>query len=250
MNQVMIVPAAGRGSRLCSEVPKLLVSVNGRPMFDHVIELYRDTIREFVVVVNPLTKELVQAHCSGRPEHITAVVQSSPTGMLDAILVAREHVQQLNPTEVWVTWCDQIAVLPKTIGRLAEAMTTAPALALPTLMVDRPYIHFGRSTDGSIAEVRQRREGDPMPEHGETDIGLFALSAATYLEFLPQYAGETSPGALTGERNFLPFVPWMASRAEVCTVPATSSMETIGINTPEELRLVAAHLAARVGGGR
>ncbi len=83
-----------------------------------------------------------------------------------------------------------------------------------------------------------------MPERGEGDIGLFALGASTYLDLLPLYLGEAPLGAATGERNFLPFIPWLASRTSVRTVPATGSVEAVGINTPEELLQVEAYLAA------
>ena len=38
--RVLIVPAAGRGQRLGSSVPKVLVPVNGRPMLHHLLDLY------------------------------------------------------------------------------------------------------------------------------------------------------------------------------------------------------------------
>ena len=74
-------------------------------------------------------------------------------------------------------------------------------------------------------------------------MGLFALSLAAYLEYLPAYATGTQPGAGTGERNFLPFVSWMAARGEVLTFPAHDRMEAVGINTPDDLRAVEAFLA-------
>ena len=37
MNRVLVVPAAGMGTRLGSAVPKALTLVAGRPMIDHVL---------------------------------------------------------------------------------------------------------------------------------------------------------------------------------------------------------------------
>jgi len=53
------------------------------------------------------------------------------------------------------------------------------------------------------------------------------------------------PGTTTGERNFLPFVPWLAQRRLVATFPCTDPMEAVGINTPDELRQVEAWLRSR-----
>ena len=52
-------------------------------------------------------------------------------------------------------------------------------------------------------------------------------------------------GRGTGERNFVPFVPWLAQRAEVVTFPCTDEREAVGINTPEELRMMEAWIGAR-----
>ena len=107
-----------------------------------------------------------------------------------------------------------------------------------------PYIHLLRDQAGIISRVLHRREGDTMPAIGETDIGLFALSGAAYRDDLPRYAGVAPLGATTGERNFLPFIPWLTRQARVSTFSATHPMEAVGINTMADLDRVAAYLGA------
>ena len=84
-----------------------------------------------------------------------------------------------------------------------------------------------------------------MPEQGESDMGLFAMPGRTFEHDLQDYAREVPPGAATGERNFLPFVPWLAQRKHVTTFACTDPMEAIGINTPDELRQVEDWLRSR-----
>lgn len=86
-----------------------------------------------------------------------------------------------------------------------------------------------------------------MPRAGESDIGLFALSREGWRTLLPEYEAVGEAGSRTGERNFLPFIPWTARRAAVRTFPCEDPMEAIGVNTPDELEQVAAFLAARQG---
>jgi bifunctional UDP-N-acetylglucosamine pyrophosphorylase / glucosamine-1-phosphate N-acetyltransferase len=176
---------------------------------------------------------------------VAIFMQAQPTGMLDAILLPRLLIANRQPDEVWITWCDQVAVSEGTVYRLAQAMVTAPApdLAFPTVMAAAPYIHFARDQEGRIVRVLQRREGDSMPADGEGDIGLFALSRHAYLDLLPDFSRSVSAGAGTGERNFLPFIPWLASRSAVRTIPANEAIEAVGINTPEDLKLVSDYLA-------
>ena len=91
--------------------------------------------------------------------------------------------------------------------------------------------------------MRQRREGDVMPERGESDMGLFSLSSRRVPSMSCQrFAATATAEGGTGERNFLPFIPWMAQRGHVRTFAATHPMEAVGINTPEELAAVSAWL--------
>jgi hypothetical protein len=100
-----------------------------------------------------------------------------------------------------------------------------------------------RDAQGRIIDVLQRREGDPMPSVGESDMGLFSLSPDAYFDLLPHFGRETAQAAATHERNFLPFLPWLVRRgASVFTFAATNEMEAVGINTPEDRRRVEAYL--------
>jgi hypothetical protein len=108
-----------------------------------------------------------------------------------------------------------------------------------------PYIHLERDAQSRIVKVLHRREGDQMPAVGESDAGLFSLSRAAYLTQLPEYAAGLEVGAGTGERNLLPFIPWAAQLGDIVVFPCREEIEAVGINTPEELKQVEAHLATR-----
>jgi bifunctional UDP-N-acetylglucosamine pyrophosphorylase/glucosamine-1-phosphate N-acetyltransferase len=248
MRRLLIIPAAGRGSRLGASKPKPLVEVNGRPMLDHLARLYRPFVEHIVVVAHPSFAAEIEAW--GRPHGcVTVVEQTSPTGMLDAVLLAAAAVHERRPDDIWITWADQVGVLPATVQRLADAgaPTPRPALALPTVRRRDPYTHFERDPAGRLSRFLQRREGDAMPEEGESDMGLFALTRETFERDLEDYAAQVPLGSTTGERNFVPFVPWLAQRKPVVTFPCTDPREAVGINTPEELREIESWLRAREG---
>ena len=243
--RLLIVPAAGRGTRLGSPTPKALVHVNGRPMLDWLVELYRQYVDRMVVVAHPSFANDVESWGS-RERNVDVVQQASPTGMLDAVLLALPVVVRTRPDWLWITWCDQIGVLPRTVERLdRETSVAGRALVLPTVRQRDPYIHMERDATGRITRVLHRREGDALPDEGESDMGLFALTGAAFENELPQYAREPHVGGRTGERNFLPFIPWLSMRAEVATFPSTHPMESLGVNTPEDLKTMEAWLRER-----
>jgi bifunctional UDP-N-acetylglucosamine pyrophosphorylase/glucosamine-1-phosphate N-acetyltransferase len=246
-SRLLIVPAAGLGTRLGGTRPKLLVPVGGIPMIDRLLALFAGTVDRAVVVVHPSFEREVREHLARPVVPVTTVVQRLPTGMLDAIMLAEPAVRSAAPDEVWISWCDQVAIHPVTIQRLAELTSGHPdaALVMPTVTRPIPYIHLQRDGAGRIVEILHRREGDAMPDEGESDMGLFALPSASFTDLLPRYAREVALGTTTGERNFLPFVSWASAEHEVVTFPSVDEMEAVGVNTPEELRAVEAYLAAR-----
>ena len=222
--------------------------VNGRRMLDHLIDRFAPFVERLVVVAHPAFSAAVERHLAREPQRPYAVAeQAQPTGMLDAILAAAPLATATAADRVWIVWCDQVAVLPETLERMsaAEQGPTSPALLFPTVERDGPYIHFPRDERGRISGVLQRREGDEMPQHGESDMGVFSLSADAYTRQLPAFAAECAAGAGTGERNFLPFIPWLARTSDVMTVPCTDPHEAIGINTPEDMDVVERWLRRR-----
>jgi bifunctional N-acetylglucosamine-1-phosphate-uridyltransferase/glucosamine-1-phosphate-acetyltransferase GlmU-like protein len=246
VRSLLVIPAAGRGSRLGSDTPKPLVRVAGRTMLDRIADLYTPFVGAIAVIAHPSFAGEIRAW-GRRRGNVSVEEQAEPTGMLDAIQLAAPIVRRLRPDTVWITWADQITVLPETLRRLEGVMsaTPAPPLALPTVTTDNPYTHFERDSTGRIVRFLESREGARMPARGESDMGLFAMTRDTYETELAAYAAETDVGKATGERNFAPFVPWLARRAAVVTFPSTHPMEAVGVNTPEDLARVEAWLRAR-----
>ena len=240
----MIIPAAGRGSRLQSSLPKVLYPVAGRPMIDYLLDLYAPFVDRFVLVLHPSFAEAVERHCSASGLEIEYDIQAEPTGMLDAILIPQERVRRHQSQQIWITWCDQIAVSPETARLLAETSDREEkaAMVMPSIVKADPYIHVVRNEEGNIINLLHRREGDHLPETGESDMGLFCVSRAAYLELLPQFAGEVVTGRATRERNFLPFIPWVAGKARVVTFPVEHVIESVGINDATDLRQIEEYL--------
>jgi bifunctional N-acetylglucosamine-1-phosphate-uridyltransferase/glucosamine-1-phosphate-acetyltransferase GlmU-like protein len=200
-----------------------------------------------VIIVSPSAADVVSRALRSAPLRIDLVPQANPTGMLDAILLARQAIEASQPRRVLITWCDQVAILPATAAAVLSAADASPEpdLVLPTCRSEHPYVHLERDRVGRVSKVLHRREGDEMPEFGESDAGVFDLSLRCYREWLPQFAAAPEVGARTAERNFVPFVAWVAQRGTVVTVPCTEPEEAIGINTPDELARIEAHLRAR-----
>jgi bifunctional UDP-N-acetylglucosamine pyrophosphorylase/glucosamine-1-phosphate N-acetyltransferase len=249
-SSVLIIPAAGLGTRLDVRTPKLLVKVGGRAMVDRLLDLYDGAVDRFILVLHPSFEAKVRVHCQNRGRRLGYVRQERPTGMLDAILASIDAARLDDPERIWITWCDQVAIHPATIQQLKElsAQPAAAPLILPTATRQAPYIHMVRDTEGRIVDIRHRREGDQMPQVGESDAGLFSLSSDTYFNRLVEFARQAEAATRTRERNFLPFIAWLSHQgASVQTFPCRDDEEAIGINTSGDLRTIERYLSMRDG---
>ncbi|MDQ3068114.1 MAG: glycosyltransferase [Acidobacteriota bacterium] len=243
MRRLLIIPAAGRGSRLDSAEPKVLTRVAGRPMLDHLERLYRGVVHDVVVVAHPSFAARVRQRLAAFGWKASVLEQAEPTGMLDAILLARQAVQRAQPDRVWITWCDQIAIRPETVQRMIalERRDQDADVIMPTARSADPYTHLEFDEADHVTRFLQRREGDAMPAEGQSDAGFFSLSRRAFLEDLRWFAGAAQEGTGTAERNFLPFIVGRRVVAFPC-----DPIEAIGVNTPEELRQVEPHIRPRI----
>ncbi|MFI5320602.1 MAG: NTP transferase domain-containing protein, partial [Myxococcota bacterium] len=252
--RALVIPAAGAGTRLGSDLPKALTRVAGRPMLDWLLDRYAPHAARSVVIASPAAEAALRAALAARPGAHDVAVQPRATGMLDAIRLAEPALRAAGPLPrwVWITWCDQVAVSAATAARLASTCDSAAedvAVVMPTVARAAPYIHLARDGEGRIAGILQAREGDAMPARGESDMGLFALSQRAYFAWLPQFdAEDAARGSGTGERNFLPFLAWLRGRGAVQTFAVGDEIEAIGINTRGELERVERHLLAAAPG--
>lgn len=231
-----VVPAAGRGSRLGFDQPKILYPLAGRLILDWLLDALTPSCSKVVLVLSPSGAAQVTRALEERiPGRYQVVIQKVPTGMGDAVSLGLAAV---DTPHVAVVWGDQAALKPSSVEaclRLHQG-TLAPELTVPTVLRAHPYIHFDRNESGMISGLRQLREGDVMPAIGETDTGFFCFRAQTLRTLLESLRHKSRPtGALTGEFNLLPVIPEAARQGRLVLTPRVVSIEeTVGVNSPED----------------
>jgi len=235
-----IVPAAGRGSRLGYDLPKILYPVAGRPVLEWLLDFLEPNCSRLIFVLSPggaaeVGPELERL-IAGRYE---VVIQEVPRGMGDAVELALPSV---GTPHVVIVWGDQVALRRASVEaclRLHEGPLHAQ-ITCPTVFRANPYIHFDRDAGGRISGLRQAREGDRMPEEGESDTGFFCFETQTLrnlLAALRQQAGQE--GRATGEFNFLPVIPFASHQGlEILSPGLMTLAETVGINSAADARAV------------
>jgi bifunctional N-acetylglucosamine-1-phosphate-uridyltransferase/glucosamine-1-phosphate-acetyltransferase GlmU-like protein len=110
-----------------------------------------------------------------------------------------------------------------------------------------PYIHFERDAAGRIARLMQAREGDLMPEFGESDAGLFCFRTEVLRSLLAELRRSgAATGAGTAEFNLLPIIPFAVRNSlYVLAARLMDVEETVGVNAPADAARVETFLAER-----
>ncbi len=243
-----VIPAAGRGTRLGFSRPKILYPLRGRPILDWLLDFLVPNCASLVFVLSPEGAGEVAAALERRiPGHFAVVIQETPTGMGDAVALA---LPQVKTRHAAVVWGDQVALRRESVEtcmRLHQG-PLQPSVTCPTVLRANPYIHFDRDAAGRLVGLRQAREGDVMPELGESDTGFFCLETAALRGLIERLRAESGgTGSVTREFNLLPVIP-LAARREVVLTPRVMRLEeTVGVNTREDAAAVEAFLGASHG---
>jgi bifunctional N-acetylglucosamine-1-phosphate-uridyltransferase/glucosamine-1-phosphate-acetyltransferase GlmU-like protein len=237
-NWTAIIPAAGKGTRLGFDRPKILYSVGNKTILERLAETLEPLARQFVFVLSENGRPHVEPHLQRLlPGRYTVAIQEDPKGMADAVWSAREHVS--TPFTL-VVWGDQIGVNRQTVEFCMKNHEERPnaACTFPTFVRSDPYIHFQCDSQGKLEKVLQVREGDSPPPFGESDCGLFCFETKLLFEGLQ--LAKTLPrmyGANTGEWNLLPLLEILDLEATSLTAVRVHNVsETIGVNSSADAR--------------
>jgi bifunctional UDP-N-acetylglucosamine pyrophosphorylase/glucosamine-1-phosphate N-acetyltransferase len=228
-----VVAAAGKGSRLGFSHPKILFPVAGGPILEWLLDLLLPSCRTAVFVLSPDGRDEVEPELERlAPGRYRIAIQPFPTGMGDAVEIGAAQVVTRHTV---VLWGDQVALRPASVEAVLRLHQgpRSPDLTVPTVFRQSPYIHFERDDAGRIANLLQAREGDAMPEYGESDTGLFCFRTEVLRRLLVELrAGGAATGAGTAEFNLLPIIPFAARNAHyVLAAHLMDVEETVGINS-------------------
>jgi bifunctional UDP-N-acetylglucosamine pyrophosphorylase/glucosamine-1-phosphate N-acetyltransferase len=244
-----VVAAAGKGSRLGFNRPKILFPVAGRPILEWLLDLLLPSCQTAVFVLSPDGRDEVEPElerlAAGR---YRIAIQPVPTGMGDAVEIG---AAQAATPHTMVLWGDQVALRPASVEAVLRLHQgpLSPDLTVPTVLRHSPYIHFERDAAGRIARLLQAREGDAMPEYGESDTGMFCFRTEVLRRLLVELrATGAATGAGTAEFNLLPIIPFAAGNAHyVLAARLMDVEETVGVNSAADAGRVEAFLRSAHG---
>jgi bifunctional UDP-N-acetylglucosamine pyrophosphorylase/glucosamine-1-phosphate N-acetyltransferase len=178
MTITAIILAAGQGTRMRSELPKVMHPVAGRPMLLHALDAAQAATSTLPVVVVGHGAEAVRQAAGDAARFVT---QEQQLGTAHAVQAA-EPLLRGNADLILVTYGDMPLLRAETLARLVEAQRRASSvLTLLTVVADNPR-GFGRilrAADGSVQAIVE--EAQATPEQlaiRELNAGVYCFSAA------------------------------------------------------------------------
>jgi bifunctional UDP-N-acetylglucosamine pyrophosphorylase/glucosamine-1-phosphate N-acetyltransferase/UDP-N-acetylglucosamine pyrophosphorylase len=240
-----IILAAGKGKRMASDLPKVLVPVRGRPMIRYVIDAVRSAGADRIIAVVGFRAELVRAELAGEPG-IEFAEQTEQLGTGHAVMMCRAALAR-HGGPVLILAGDSPMVETATLSRLlGEFAKSRPACLLGTATESRTP-GMGRIVrDGAGEFVAIVEEKDATPEQRkitEVNMSYYVFSPADLLSALDHLTADNAQG-----EYYLTDCPGVLKAAGkmVRASPVLQPSETLSINTKEDLAIVEAEMRRRV----
>lgn len=241
---MVVILAAGEGTRMRSATPKLLHPLCGRPLVAWPVAAAREAGAARIVVVDTPARPL-EAALDGQ---VTFTVQERPLGTADAVRAAAAHIEPAGT--VIVLNGDASLITAETIRALVEAHERSGAAAtVATAVLEDPdgYGRVVRAPDGTIERIVETKAPGDASERElqirEVNSGLYAFDGAELVAAL----GEVRPENAQGELYLPDVLPAIRARQRtVLAYELPDPTETLGINHRGELARVRAVAQRRI----
>jgi bifunctional UDP-N-acetylglucosamine pyrophosphorylase/glucosamine-1-phosphate N-acetyltransferase len=239
-----VVLAAGQGTRMKSDLPKVLCPVLGRPMIEYVLDALETAGVQRVIAVVGYRADDVRVALAGR-KNVEFVLQTERLGTGHAVKMARESLQGVSGPVVIVAGDSpmlQSSSVQKLLTHFAQAK---PACLLGTLHKENPQGlgRIVRDARGEFSQIVEEKDAtDEQRKITEVNMSTYVFEAAELLHALDLLKNENRqreyyltdcPAILLGEGK------------PVAALPVLDPCEALSINTPAELSAVEQQMLQR-----
>jgi UDP-N-acetylglucosamine diphosphorylase/glucosamine-1-phosphate N-acetyltransferase len=239
--RLAIILAAGKGTRMKSDLPKVLCPVRGRPMIEFVLDALRQAGIARMVVVVGYRSELVRQTLADHTD-VEFVEQTEQLGTGHAVKMCREHLLAHDGPVLIVTGDSPLTQSASIHALFADYESQPAACVLGTLHKEDP---------GSLGRIVRDAHGrfEAIVEHKDATAAQRAITEVNMSTYV--FDARKLAGALDrlGNRNqqreyYLTDCPGilLAQGESVRALPVLQACEALSINTFEDLAVVEAEM--------
>jgi bifunctional UDP-N-acetylglucosamine pyrophosphorylase/glucosamine-1-phosphate N-acetyltransferase/UDP-N-acetylglucosamine pyrophosphorylase len=232
-----IVLAAGKGKRMASQLPKVLVPVLGRPMIRYVVDAIRAAGIPRIIAVVGFRGELVRQELAGEPG-IEFAEQTEQLGTGHAVMMCRDALATQTGPVLILAGDSPMVQVSSLSALLSEFNTRRPACLLGTATKPDPtgMGRIVRSPAGEFLGIVEEKDASPAQRAiTEVNMSTYLFSPPALLSSLTQLTANNAQG-----EYYLTDCPGVLKAAGelVLALPALKPCESLSINTLEDLAAV------------
>jgi len=229
----VVILAAGQGTRMRSDLPKVLHRLAGKPLLGHVIDCARSLSPDEIVVVYGHGGEQVRAEFAGRAD-LRWAEQAQQLGTGHALQQAMPQLRTAD--QVLVLYGDVPLTRPETLRELVEA--TAHGFGLLTVTLDDPsgYGRIVRNEGGRVQHIVEQKDAGPEElTIREVNTGIMCMPR----EALARWLGRLSNSNAQGEYYLTDVLAMaVAEGFDIQVRQPASVREAEGVNNRLQLALL------------
>ncbi|MDB5672934.1 MAG: glmU [Alphaproteobacteria bacterium] len=233
-----IVLAAGKGTRMKSDLHKVLHPIAGQPMLSHLLASVDTLAPEHKVVVVGAGREQVEPLVASQGGSV--VVQDPQHGTAHAVLQARESLAGFRG-DILILYGDTPLVSTATMERMLARLNAADAPAV-VVVASRPSdpAAYGRilaDADGTIVKMVEHKDATEAEKAVDLcNSGLMAVRSEELWSLLDRVGNDNA-----AREYYLPDIVMLAaSDGRRSAMIETGADEVAGINSRAELAAVEA----------
>ena len=231
MNIALIILAAGKGTRMQSELPKVLHKVAGAPMLTHAMRAGRALEPKRTIIVAGHGFEAVSATARAEDPEVEIVRQETQLGTGHAVDQARAALDDFDGTVI-VLYGDCPLIQPRTLEELTATLSTA-AVSVLGFEAENPARYGRLITDGDrLKRIVEFKDATPAERAVRLcNSGVMAASAELLFDLLSEIDAKNA----SGELYLTDVIGKAVGRGLSCTAIRCAERETLGVNSRVEL---------------
>lgn len=237
-----IILAAGKGTRMKSETPKVLHTLCGKPMIQHVIDAVRSSgVKDEICVIGHKA-DLVRKYLGGAK----TVVQEKLLGSGDALNRTRKLLKDFNG-DILVLCGDAPLVKRETLKRLIDTHSgEGNSCTLLTAIAPNPtgYGRIVRDDRGKITGIIEETEASVYEKTiEEINVGTYCFGGSDIFSFLSELRNNNKKGEyfLTDVISLI-----YSKNLKIGSVETDDYNEAIGVNSRQDLSIAEEILRGRI----